>query len=287
MGYAFTPARRLIQRRLVGVALAVAAASISTLGFGSPASAQVGVGAAGGAIQGDTAELVFTITNDAAATTITLIEIQMPQDTPIAEVYPMSVDNWAPSITMRSLSTPLPGIHGPKITDTPASVTYQPMPGQELAAGATVTLRLSAGPLPEVKRLVFGVVQTNSDGSVIRWTRQPAATGTAAADERPAPVLAVDPAATDPGAGQPAEAPAASAGPTGGGDSTAWWVFAAFVVIGGLTVFGLARQRRPRQRVLENSPESSDDDSELPSADTPEIASDDVSAVTAGAGKKS
>jgi hypothetical protein len=235
MGFVFPP-----NRRWVGV-LVTTVASIATFGLAAPAAAHVGVDA-GGAAQGDAADLAFTISNECAAP-LSRVEIQLPADTPIAEVYPLSADNFAPTIVTRPLASPLPGIHGPAVTDTAATITYVAMPGQELPPGGTVTLTLSAGPMPAVGTLYLGVVLTCTDGTVVHWTRQP---GTATGEQN-APAVTLAAAVADPAtaADSPAQAGPAPQSDKGSGE-TAWWVFAAFVLIGGVTLFGLARQHRSR-----------------------------------------
>ena len=104
-------------------------------------------------------------------------EIRFPDDHPIAEVYPLSTDNWAPPIITWTVADPLPSLHGGTVTDATAAVTWTAMPGLDLKAGQSVDLTMSVGPLPATPQLGVGVIVTRSDGVVERWTppaRRPA-----------------------------------------------------------------------------------------------------------------
>ncbi|MFV2084715.1 DUF1775 domain-containing protein [Micromonospora sp. LOL_021] len=132
------------------------------------------------------------------------VRLDLPADLPIAEVYPMSVDDWAPRITNRTLPEPLPGLHGGLMTEATESITWQLVapPADE---PAPVLLTVSVGPLPDADRIDFAVTQTYSDGTVVRWGGPDA--------QRPGPVLTLgpaDPAAAGHGAhhGDPAAAAA-------------------------------------------------------------------------------
>ncbi|SCE69606.1 Uncharacterized protein YcnI [Micromonospora coriariae] len=163
--------------------------------------------------QGDAVRLEFTVPEERAGTTTRQIEVRLPADAPVAEVYPMSVTGWAPRISSRTLDRPVAGIHSSGVSTVTTAVTWirvgegEPGPAR---------LALSMGPLPQVERLTFEVVQTYADGTVVRWAD---ATGA-----HRAPVLTLLPAAA--GAAGPAGhgghgAPAAGAAadPDAGGDA--------------------------------------------------------------------
>jgi hypothetical protein len=87
---------------------------------------------------------------------------------------------------------------------------------------------------------------------VERWTRAPGAT-TGTIDERPAVVISLAPASGDPAAGhdhgaaagQPTGVAAPASAPADNGTSPyIKWVLVVLVLLGGLTVFSLYRQRR-------------------------------------------
>jgi hypothetical protein len=268
-------------------------AALALLSLALPAAAQVVI-VPGQAVQGEAANLMFRVSNDSATASITRIEMRLPDDAPIAEVYPLSVDNWTPSITMRTLDKPVPSLHGgSSLTEATAAVTWTAVPGKELAPGGTTELTLSVGPLPNADRFVVGVVVTNSDGSTMRWTRQPAPAGSAeqngaaangaaapAAGEGPAPVLTLqtptgDQAQADHaahGATAPAAAPAAPAGQSG--PAYGGWVLVTLLFIAALTTFSLVRQRRGTTRTPEPEPDDPDPEAgaETGSKKLPEMA---------------
>ncbi|RLP95296.1 DUF1775 domain-containing protein, partial [Micromonospora sp. CV4] len=116
--------------------------------------------------QGDAVRLEFSVPEERAGTKTKQIEVRLPADTPIAEVYPMSVDGWAPRISSRTLDKPVAGIHSSGVSTVTTAVTW-------VRVGASdpgpARLALSMGPMPQVERLTFEVVQTYADGTVVRW----------------------------------------------------------------------------------------------------------------------
>ncbi|WP_444950848.1 DUF1775 domain-containing protein [Micromonospora ureilytica] len=163
--------------------------------------------------QGDAVRLEFSVPEERAGTKTNQIEVRLPADAPIAEVYPMSVNGWAPRISSRTLDKPVAGIHSSGVTTVTTAVTW-------VRVGASdpgpARLALSMGPMPQAERLTFEVVQTYADGTVVRWAD--------AAGAHRAPALTLLPAA--PGAAGPAAhgghgAPAAGApaAPDSGGDA--------------------------------------------------------------------
>lgn len=159
--------------------------------------------------QGDAVRLEFSVPEERAGTTTTQIEVRLPADAPVAEVYPMSVDGWAPRISSRTLDTPVTGIHSSGVSTVTTAVTWvrvgkaRPGPAQ---------LALSMGPLPQAEKLTFEVVQTYADGTVVRWAD--------AAGPHRAPVLALLPAAGPAGPAHGGHGgPAAGAAPEAGVDA--------------------------------------------------------------------
>ncbi|RKN39400.1 DUF1775 domain-containing protein [Micromonospora endolithica] len=115
--------------------------------------------------QGEAVKLEFVVPEDRAGTRTERIEVRLPVDAPIAEVYPMSVDGWAPRIDSRVLDTPVAGIHSTTVGMVTSAVTWVRMPG---SAAGPARLTLSMGPLPRADRLAFEVLQTYADGTVVR-----------------------------------------------------------------------------------------------------------------------
>ncbi|MET8530219.1 DUF1775 domain-containing protein [Micromonospora sp. NPDC005172] len=117
--------------------------------------------------QGDAVRLEFTVPEERAGTTTKQVEIRLPADAPVAEVYPMSVDGWAPKIDSRTLDKPVAGIHSSGVSTVTTAVTWV-----RVGEGSTgpAKLALSMGPMPQAERLRFEVVQTYTDGIVVQWT---------------------------------------------------------------------------------------------------------------------
>ncbi|WP_051708923.1 DUF1775 domain-containing protein [Micromonospora parva] len=157
--------------------------------------------------QGDAVRLEFTVPAERAGTTTKQIEVRLPADAPVAEVYPMSVDGWAPRISSRTLDKPLAGIHSSGVSTVTTAVTWV-----RVGAGdaGSARLALSMGPMPQAERLTFEVVQTYADGTVVRWADAAGAQRAPALTLLPAAPGAAGPAAHGGGHGAPpAGAPAA------------------------------------------------------------------------------
>ncbi|WP_181541130.1 DUF1775 domain-containing protein, partial [Micromonospora saelicesensis] len=141
--------------------------------------------------QGDAVRLEFSVPEERAGTKTNQIEVRLPADAPIAEVYPMSVNGWAPRISSRTLDKPVAGIHSSGVSTVTTAVTWVRVGASD---SGPARLALSMGPMPQAERLTFEVVQTYADGTVVRWAD---ATG-----PHRAPTLALLPAA--PGGAGPA-----------------------------------------------------------------------------------
>jgi uncharacterized protein YcnI len=190
--------------RAATVAFAAVAGAVV---FAGPAAADVTV-TPSEAPRGGPAELAFTIPEERAGAYTTKVDLLAPEVTPIAEIYPMSADNWAPTITTRKLDHAVELIHGTTTTEVPASITWIRVGEAASNPGQPAELKVSLGPMPDTDRVAFTVVQTYSDGTVVRWG-EPAAVGSAQ-PQHPAPIVTlVDQAAgagLHGGDGQPTDA---------------------------------------------------------------------------------
>lgn len=152
------PARAGLVLGLAGAGLVLFASSAAADVTITPSQAQ----------QGGSTSVTFLVRNQRAGALTTKVQVDLPLDTPIAEVYPMSVADWAPRIIYRKVDQELPGIHGSGLTSATSSVIWE-RASDALAPPAVESLRLEMGPLPTVDTFVFTVVQTYSDGTVQRW----------------------------------------------------------------------------------------------------------------------
>jgi uncharacterized protein YcnI len=137
------------------------------------------------AVRGDAAKVTFRVTDDRSGAYTTRVELRLPASTPIAEVYPMSVPDWAPQTSNRTLDRPVDGLHHGTTDEVTATVTWTRVGAGR--PGGSIDLSVSMGPMPDADRLVFSLVQTYSDGTVVTWGEQGAAGGPA--PKNPAPVV--------------------------------------------------------------------------------------------------
>ena len=227
--------------RRVAVLLATAVAGV--LVAAGPAAADVAVSPTS-APQGSGANLTFRVTNTGTSP-ITRVKLVLPPDTPVAEVYPLSVDDWAPQITQQKLTHPLTTIHGgTPVTETAKDITWIAMPGKAIVPGRHADLTVALGPLPTVSRMSFEMRTTYAGG--------------AAGPAMPPAVLALTPAATGQApahgghaatavAGSDDAASAAAVAPADRGPS--WWSIAGWIaaalLAAGMVVAYLRSRRDP------------------------------------------
>ncbi|QLD28501.1 YcnI family protein [Micromonospora carbonacea subsp. aurantiaca] len=194
---------RTYERGLRLAASAAVAVVAATLGWAGTALAADVTSTPEQARQGDPVRLEIVVPEERPGARTERIELRLPAAAPVGEAYPMSVTGWAPLITTRKLAEPIPGIHGTTMDTVTASVVWTRAKG---APAGPARLAVSMGPLPQAEKMVFEVVQTYSDGTVVRWADP-------AGGARPAPVLTLLPAAAGGHGGDGA------AGAHGGGPS--------------------------------------------------------------------
>ncbi|MDZ5444451.1 DUF1775 domain-containing protein [Micromonospora sp. 4G57] len=229
-----------------------AAVVAGTLSWPGPASAaEVTITTSPAQVhQGDAVEVAVVLPEERSGSRTSRIELRMPADAPVGEVYPLSVPGWAPRITTRTLDQPVAGIHAPELDQVTDAVTWIRMPGA--AAGAT-RLSLGMGPMPATDRLTFQLVQTYADGTVVRWVDPPGGA-------HPAPTVPLLPAlpgsgghgghggtAADGAAGPAPAGAAASTGDDGDGPSPDLLLGGGLLVgLGGGAALGWLLSRRGR-----------------------------------------
>ncbi|EEP74483.1 nuclear export factor GLE1 [Micromonospora sp. ATCC 39149] len=174
-------------RRLRISAAAVLAVVAAALGWPGTALAADVTSTPSQARQGDPVRLEIVVPEERPGARTERIELRLPAAAPVGEAYPMSVTGWAPRITTRKLTEPISGIHGTTMDTVTASVIWARAKG---APAGPARLAVSMGPLPQADRMVFEVVQTYSDGTVVRWADP-------AGRPRPAPVLTLLPRRAD------------------------------------------------------------------------------------------
>ncbi|WP_198348234.1 DUF1775 domain-containing protein [Plantactinospora sp. KBS50] len=155
---------------LVRGVLAIGAALLGVVLWAGHARADVAV-SPDQAIRGDAADLTLRLTEDRPGAYTTRVEVRFPASSPVAEVYPMSVDGWGPQIVTQHVGEPLPGVHQASVTDVVSAITW--IRAEPPAEPGPIELVISLGPLPQGERLTMPIVQTYSDGTVVTWADAP------------------------------------------------------------------------------------------------------------------
>lgn len=131
----------------------------------SPAAADTAVTPAT-AWHGAGVNLTFTVTNEHPSAAITKVRLVLPTASPVAEVYALSVPDWAPLLTDRELNPPLQGIHGEApLTRTVATILWSAVPGKAIPPGGKADLKVAVGPMPVTDQLRFALEPTYDDAS--------------------------------------------------------------------------------------------------------------------------
>lgn len=239
------------RRTATAAGLALGATLVGVLGLALPASAHVTVNPKE-ATQGGYGRVDFRVPNESDTASTTKVEVNLPENAPIASVSTIPVPGWTVVVEKRKVDPPLE-VHGSKVTEAAAKITWTATAGGEVKPGQFQEFGVSMGPLPaSTDKLIFKVLQTYSDGNISRWIDEPAAAG-AEEPEHPAPVLKLNPAAASaaatPGASVAAVAQTEDDDDSEEGSGAALGLGIAGLVAGlaGLALGGLAfaRTRRP------------------------------------------
>jgi periplasmic copper chaperone A len=173
--------RRATTRIAAGLGLAAAAVLLGS----TAASAHVRV-EGDGATQGGYGVLTFRVPTESATASTTSLTITLPSDTPIASVSTEPIPGWTAKVTTKELDKPIETDDG-QLSSYVSKVRWTAdSDATAIHPGEFQRFSISAGPLPEVDRLVLPALQKYSDGSEVRWNEQ--ASGSAE-PEYPAPVL--------------------------------------------------------------------------------------------------
>lgn len=188
---------------------ALAVAGLAMLVAAPMAAAHVTVNP-GEAPKGGFAMLAFRVPNERDAAGTTSLEVNLPEDHPIASVRIKPKPGWTYQVERRQLAEPLES-HGREITEVVSRITWT---GGVIRPGEVDAFEVSMGALPEdADVLYFPTLQTYEGGEVVRWIDEPVGDEE---PERPAPALTLvdaegehggtddeaEPAAADEQAGQ-------------------------------------------------------------------------------------
>ena len=162
-----------------------ALAAIASLGLlATPAFAHVTVNPSE-ANQGGYTKVAFRVPNETDNALTTQIEVVIPTDHPIASVSVRPHPGWSYTVEKTKLTTPITTDDGNKVEEAVSKITWK---GGSIKPGEFDEFEVSMGPLPDsVDSITFKVLQTYSNGDIVRWIDE-AAPG-AKEPDHPAPVL--------------------------------------------------------------------------------------------------
>lgn len=230
--------------KLRGLPTVALATGVAVLGFAGVAQAHVTVNP-NQATQGGYTRVAFQVPTESDTASTTKLDVFLPADHPVASVSTMPVPGWTVQVTTSKLATPLTDDDGNQITEAVSQLTWTASPDAAIRPGQFQEFPVSLGPLPKTDQLVFKVLQTYSDGTVVRWI-DPVTPG-AAEPEHPAPVLALTAqgAPSAPSAGAAASAAAAPSAP-GTAVPLTFGIIGAVLGLAGLVLGALALARARR-----------------------------------------
>ncbi|WP_434447028.1 DUF1775 domain-containing protein [Lentzea sp. E54] len=185
-----------------------------------------------GAVAGQAAILKFRVPSELASVTTVRVDVALPKDV-VATSFP-TVGGWTHTQNQSG-------------QDNVTHVVWTAEAGKEIKPDESRYFELGVGPLPAKPSLSFDVVQTYSDGTVVKWNEPE--TG-AKEPEFPAAVLVLDAAAA--AAEKQAQAAQPSAGASGpevagaaaGGNAWLTWVLSGVAAVAVLTALGVILRTR-------------------------------------------
>lgn len=237
---------RWVRRVLV---LAVGATA-GALAFAGVAAAHVTITPTSAA-QGSFTTIALRVPTESDTASTTKIDVQFDTTHPIAVVDYQAVPGWATTVRMVKLAKPIVDDDGNQTTEVVGEIVWTATsPATAIKPGQFMQFPVELGPLPkDVTSVAFKVLQTYSDGTVVRWIEGTPAGGPE--PENPAPVLALTPATGD-GSSAPPAAPTTAAtsnsSGSGGGSGSGATTIAIIALILGLVgaVLGGAAYSRTR-----------------------------------------
>ncbi|MCU1455597.1 MAG: nuclear export factor [Acidimicrobiales bacterium] len=186
-----------------------AAAIVVSLTIVLAGSASAHVTVDGNAPKGGFGQFAFSVPNESGTASTTKVEVQLPQDTPLALVSAQAKAGWTVTITKRKLAKPITA-DGETVTEAVDTITWS---GGKIGPGQYDTFGVSGGPFPtSVDQMVFKAIQTYSDGKEVAWIEPTPPGGQEPA--HPAPTLTLTAAST---AGSPGASPTPTVAPGAGG----------------------------------------------------------------------
>ncbi|MFJ1580535.1 YcnI family protein [Streptomyces sp. NPDC088182] len=181
-------------KNVTRVSVAGGIAATALLLLAGPAAAHVSVQPQGEAAKGGYATINFKVPNERDDASTTKVEVNFPDDHPLASVLPQPVPGWKIDVARTKLAKPLE-MHGNTISEAVSKVTWT-ADGSKIGPGQFQQFPLSVGQLPEdADQLVFKAIQTYDNKEIVRWIEEPKEDGTEPLS--PAPVLKLTAATGD------------------------------------------------------------------------------------------
>lgn len=198
--------------------------------------------------QGSFTEITFRVPTESDTASTTIVDLHLDTTHPVAVVDYQAVPGWSTVVKTTKLSTPITDDDGNQVTSAVSEVTWTATSAATaIRPGEFADFPIELGPLPKVASLEFKVLQTYSDGSVVRWIDDTPAGGPE--PEHPAPVLTLTPAGDNGGPSaapsNPAPAATSASGTSGGSGSGATTIALIGAILGlvGAVLGGVAYAR--------------------------------------------
>jgi uncharacterized protein YcnI len=160
-------------------------------GLAGPALAHVTVSATD-AVQGGEGKIVFRVPTESDRASTVKVDVALPLDTPFASVSVKPHPGWNFALATSRLAKPIMTDDGDTVTEAVGRITWTAT-GGGIKPGEFDEFEAAVGPLPTAASVRFDVIQTYSDGSVVRWTEDTPPGGQE--PPNPAPTLTLPPAA--------------------------------------------------------------------------------------------
>lgn len=178
-----------MKHKIITGLIAIVAIVLTTA---SSASAHVTVNP-DSAKQGGYTKLTFRVPNEKPDVTTTRVEVNIPVDQPIASVRVQPQPGWTYVSEKSTVEKPIKTDDG-SISETTSKIIWTADANSALKPGEFGEFNISVGPLPTTNAVTFKVLQTYSNGDVVRWID--IQTGTEE-PEHPAPTLRLTAATAD------------------------------------------------------------------------------------------
>lgn len=120
--------------------------------------------------RGSATTFTFKFPNEDQIQSTVKIEIEIPQDSPILYVEPMSTNGWTSSTSIKKLDNPIQ-VDGKKINKLVKKVTFE---GGKISGDSVGEFLIKLDVVPQDKdELVFRMIQTYDGGKISKWVEEP------------------------------------------------------------------------------------------------------------------